>query len=108
MRSRPGLRLAATLVASVVGLLGTVGAPGAQVAPAQAPPAAAADVTPATAPAGTDPGTAPTEDAKAPAASQPSGEKSAPAGAATGQPKERFEPTEKVRADFDVSFPVDI
>ncbi len=38
----------------------------------------------------------------------------APDGAADGRPRtvgptpDRFEPTEKVRADFDVSFPVDI
>jgi len=40
--------------------------------------------------------------------SEPETGKSPPAEAATRPPKERFEPSEKVRADFDVSFPVDI
>ena len=42
----------------------------------------------------------------------PAGEKSAPPAATDRKPagasSGRFEPTEKVRADFDVSFPVDI
>jgi len=37
------------------------------------------------------------------------GDKSKPAApASSGPTPERFEPTEKVRADFDVSFPIDI
>ena len=111
-RSRRGVRLAMTLVAGTVVVLGAFGAPAAQETPVQAPPAAAPDVTPATAPAESEAGPASTDDAQeaTPAASQsqPAGEKPAPAGAATRPPKERFEPTEKVRADFDVSFPVDI
>jgi cytoskeletal protein RodZ len=43
---------------------------------------------------------------------RPAGDKAAPAAAPdrkpVGAPSGRFEPTEKVRADFDVSFPVDI
>jgi hypothetical protein len=45
---------------------------------------------------------------------QPAGDKAAPAGVADHKPgtseasSTHFEPTEKVRADFDVSFPVDI
>ncbi len=42
----------------------------------------------------------------------PEGDKAAPAAATDRKPASapsgRFEPTEKVRADFDVSFPVDI
>jgi hypothetical protein len=39
-------------------------------------------------------------DASAPSAAKPDGK--------VGPTRDRFEPTEKVRADFDVSFPVDI
>jgi hypothetical protein len=47
-----------------------------------------------------------------PPAPAPAGDKAAPATATDRKPASapsgRFEPTEKVRADFDVSFPVDI
>jgi hypothetical protein len=110
MRSSAGPRLAMMLVAGAIAVLGALGAPSAQETPVPAPPAAAPESTPAATPPATDAGPDSTEDAQAPASSraQPAGEKAAPAGAATRQPKERFEPTEKVRADFDVSFPVDI
>ena len=88
--SRRCLLLAMMLFAGCIAVLGAASAQ-------QAPPADAANATSAPEPA-----------ADAAAQPQPADEKSAPAGAATGQPKGRFEPTEKVRADFDVSFPVDI
>jgi hypothetical protein len=116
-RSRRYLGLAVALFA---GVLLAVTAIEAQESPgaAQAQPAA-------TAPAATGTGAAPAASGKPPAASQaptpatgeagatapappqPSatGPKVPPAGGKSG---ERFEPTEKVRADFDVSFPVDI
>jgi predicted lipid-binding transport protein (Tim44 family) len=70
-------------------------------APAQSQPAAPAAQDKAQPPASAPPaGRAPPADAKAPPASR------GPAG--TGQAQEHFEPTEKIRADFEVSFPVDI
>ena len=76
---------------------------------AQQPPQAAEKKTPtdATAPAPAAPAAAKPE---APAASTPAGsETPAPSkpAAAKGTPQ-RFEPTEKVRPDFDVAFPIDI
>jgi len=100
-RSSRGLALAFLAVGIVA-----VTATSAQQAPAsaQSTPVAPAKDAPASAPAGT---------AATPAASQPpAGAKPPPAGASRGstggQSPEHFEPTEKVRADFDVSFPVDI
>lgn len=43
--------------------------------------------------------------AQTPPATAPAGAPAAPAPAVS---PERFEPTDKVRADFDVSFPIDI
>lgn len=63
--------------------------------PATSPPAAAT----------TPPASGPTE-TTAPATAAPAAG-TAPA-AKPGRAQDRFEPTEKVRADFDVSFPVDI
>jgi hypothetical protein len=123
-RSRRSLGLAITLLA---GGIVAVGALEAQEAPgtAQSTPAAAAKEAPAPA----TPGTAavPTATTRAPApgpASVPApaaGHTAAPAQAsaqpppadaktpsASGKSGEHFEPTEKVRADYDVSFPVDI
>jgi len=100
--------LAITLVAGTAIVLGQFGAAGAQESPAQPQPAVAPEAKPATAAAGTDAGPASTSGEQAPAQSQPVGEKSTPAGEPARPPQERFEPTEKVRADFDVSFPVDI
>jgi hypothetical protein len=66
--------------------------------PASAPPAAAQSATGAPAASAASPtAEAP---APAPAAGKPAGP--------VGPTRDRFEPTEKVRADFDVSFPVDI
>jgi hypothetical protein len=74
---------------------------GAQETPAPVPPAPAAA-----------PGNAPASTAPAVPQPQPADAKSLPAGASrgttSGGSKDHFEPTEKVRADFDVSFPVDI
>jgi hypothetical protein len=77
-----------------------------QAAPATAAPPAATTVPAATAdaagtPAATaSPAPAASGDTPAPAAGKPGGK--------VGPTRDRFEPTEKVRADFDVSFPVDI
>jgi hypothetical protein len=46
------------------------------------------------------PAASPNAEAPAPSAGKPAGP--------VGPTRDRFEPTEKVRADFDVSFPVDI
>jgi hypothetical protein len=96
-RSSRSLRRAALLFAGVLA--------GVTVLRAQEPPAAlppvAAPPPPAAAPAGTNPA--------APAVAtdpKPAGKANEPP-ASTSTPS-RFEPTEKVRADFDVSFPVDI
>ena len=47
----------------------------------------------------------PPASAPAPAANPPA---TNPPAAKPGRTQDRFEPTEKVRADFDVSFPIDI
>ena len=61
---------------------------------------------PASTPAANTPTPAPNAPAAAtPAAATPA---AAPAVARPGRTQDRFEPSEKVRADFDVSFPVDI
>ena len=98
-RSRRSLRLALLLFAGVLAAVTVLRAqeaapPPADKAPEPAP--AAGKAAPAAATAGKD-GAAP-----AGAAQQP---RSAVPGAASPS---RFEPTEKVRADFDVSFPIDI
>ena len=104
-RSSRSLRLAALLfigVLSVATLLRAQEAPpasaGNQATPASAAGTDAADTAPDAAPDG-DPSAKPAADAPVGAADVP-----APA----GSPSARFEPTEKVRADFDVSFPIDI
>jgi hypothetical protein len=80
-------------LAGAVALLAVVGVLRAQepAAPAPAPPASTPAAPPAT-------GKSPAE----PAAT------SKPATGTPGRTQDRFEPTEKVRADFDVSFPIDI
>jgi hypothetical protein len=124
-RSKRSLGLATALFAG--GIVAVTGL-GAQETPAPAQPA------PATAPGHVPAPTAPeaatppvaarnasasttapgSPGAQAPAVSQPqpADAKSPPAGASRGTSgggsKDHFEPTEKVRADFDVSFPVDI
>lgn len=111
-RSRNGLRPLAVLLAGAAVALCAPGAAIAQETPRPAQPAAAADAAPATEPATGDTGAAApaaTQDpGQAAPGSQPADAKPAPGDAAARPPKERFEPTEKVRADFDVSFPVDI
>jgi nucleoid-associated protein YgaU len=103
-RSRRSLRLAVLL------FLGALAA--ATVLRAQEPPKATA--TPAApAPAG-EPAAEPPVAASAAGAegTAPESDKAAPAAETDRKPASassgRFEPTEKVRADFDVSFPVDI
>ena len=96
-RSRRSLRLALVVFAAV--LAGVTALRAQETPPASAPvqtpaPAAAATKTPAPS---EKPGTA--ADAEASRASPP---------APSGPSPARFEPTEKVRADFDVSFPIDI
>ena len=106
-RSKRDLRLAAALLMGAVAV------------------ATALDAEETTKPATAGPAPAPTESATAPAApavptdsqaapaepAAPAAVKPAPAAAPdrkAGPSPGRFEPTEKVRADFDVSFPVDI
>lgn len=67
------------------------------------------------APASTPAANTPTPASNAPATSAPAAATpaaatpaAAPAVARPGRTQDRFEPSEKVRADFDVSFPVDI
>jgi hypothetical protein len=73
-------------------------------APAQAPASQAAEQAP---------GDAQPEDGEAPPApaGAPAGEElpaAAPEARSTGPTPQRFDPSEKVRADFPVSFPIDI
>ena len=81
-----------------VALLAVVGVLRAQ-EPASPPPASAP--APAANPPATNPPAANPPASTAPAAATPPAAKS-------GRTQDRFEPTEKVRADFDVSFPIDI
>jgi len=114
-RSRRSLGLAIALLA---GGVVAVSAPGAQEAPKTAQPAPAATAKEAPAPATPGTAAAPTAATKATAAgqtaappqasSQPPPAADAKTPPARGKSGEHFEPTEKVRADFDVSFPVDI
>jgi hypothetical protein len=99
-RSRRNLVAAVALFAGGLVAVGALRAQEPQ-APAQPQPAAPAAEDKAQRPASAPPAgsTVPT-DAKVP----PAGRSPAPA----GQTQEHFEPTEKIRADFEVSFPVDI
>ena len=118
-RSRRSLGLAIALLAG--GIVAVTGL-SAQETPASAQPAPEAAQLPGSSgaqpPATVQPPTAaqapgssggPTQPATQP---QPADTKPPPAGAPTGgtggRSQDHFEPTEKVRADFDVSFPVDI
>jgi hypothetical protein len=96
MRSSRSLRLAALLFLGVLSVATVLRAQ------ESAPASAGKPATPASVP-GADAATTAREAA-------PDGESSAqPAAAAPkGSSPSRFEPTEKVRADFDVSFPIDI
>ena len=89
-------------VATVIAMLGR--------AYAADPPAAPSTTPAATAPAATPPATAAPTTGPTPAADTGEPATTAPATPATpGKSSSgRFEPTEKIRADFDVSFPVDI
>jgi hypothetical protein len=96
-RSSSNLRLAVLLF---LGALAAATALRAQEPSKATAPAPAPASEPATETAAEAEGTAPAGEKAAPATATDR----KPAGAASG----RFEPTEKVRADFDVSFPVDI
>lgn len=102
-RSSRSLRLAVLLFAGVLAVVTVLRAQ--ETPPPPAPPAAA--------------GTTPSQDSASVAASSqdaapapgddPAPRASAPASDPRAGPSPaRFEPTEKVRADFDVSFPIDI
>ncbi len=98
-RSSRRLRLTLLLFASVL-------AGQAMLRAQEAPePPAVSDVTPATAPSQPEDGAAPADGADAPSEAEEAATAAPPP---TGPSPGRFEPTEKVRADFDVSFPIDI
>jgi len=105
-RSSRNLRLA---VALFLGALAAATALRAQEPSKAAQPAPAPASEPVTDAAADPPAAASSEVAESTA---PEGDKAAPATATDRKPASapsgRFEPTEKVRADFDVSFPVDI
>ena len=95
MRSSRSLRLAVLMFAGVLAGITMLRAQ-------ETPPAPAAA-----------PSSAPVPAAAAPAAKEDAAQADAPARpanppASTAASPGRFEPTEKVRADFDVSFPIDI
>ena len=96
-RSSRSLRRAALLFAGVLA--------GITVLRAQEPPATPSPA-PAAGPATQEPA-AQEPAAPAPAADPKAADKTNPPATSTSTPA-RFEPTEKVRADFDVSFPIDI
>jgi len=96
-RSRRSLRLALLAFAGVLAVVTVLRAQETSPPPAQqGSPAPTASATNAPAPAETQ-GTA-----------ADAGTAQAKPAAPTGPSPPRFEPTEKVRADFDVSFPIDI
>jgi hypothetical protein len=95
-RSSRNLRRAVALFLGVLSMATVLWAQ--ERTPAPAPQPEAADAPRDAAPAGTA-ATRPDTDAPAPATDAP---------ASRGGSPTRFEPTEKVRADFDVSFPIDI
>jgi hypothetical protein len=96
MRSSRSLRLAVLLFLGVLSVATVLRAQEA------APASAGKPATPASTPgADAAPGG---ESSAQPAATAPDGAAPAPKGPSPS----RFEPTEKVRADFDVSFPIDI
>jgi cytoskeletal protein RodZ len=108
-RSSRDLRLAVVLFLG--GLAGVTALRAQEPVRTPSPAASPAASAPSREPAAETPAPAP---AASEAKSQPADDKTAPAGAAerkpgtTGSSSTHFEPTEKVRADFDVSFPVDI
>jgi hypothetical protein len=87
------------------------GAPPAGEAPPAATPPAAAEQTPAApdeTPVPADASATPAATPPTPSAADADDASAEAAPPAKGPSPNRFEPTEKVRADFDVSFPVDI
>jgi uncharacterized membrane protein len=103
-RSRRDLRLVVALLAGALAVVTALDAEEAPKPTADGPGPAAA-TGPATPAIPAKPESAPAEPV-APAADRPAA--SAAPDRKAGPPPGRFEPTEKVRADFDVSFPVDI
>ena len=97
-RSSRSLRRAALLFAGVLA--------GITVLRAQEPPATPSPE-PAAGPATPEPAAPASASAPTPAADPKAASKTNPPATSTSTPA-RFEPTEKVRADFDVSFPIDI
>jgi hypothetical protein len=116
-RSSRSLRVAVAMFAGVLAVATVLRAQETPPAPEAAPPAVPAGepVTESATPAEAGPGAskaAGAEDADAagaqpPSASGPTNAQPAPA-RPVGLTPGRFEPTEKVRADFDVAFPIDI
>jgi hypothetical protein len=102
-RSSRSLRLALLLLGGVLAVTGALRAQEAgRPAPAPAPAPEAAATT-----EGTEGAKGAKDEAvKQPAAAEPDAAEKAPP--PKGPSPNRFEPTEKVRADFDVSFPIDI
>ena len=100
-RSSRSLRLALLLLGGVLAVTGALRAQEAgRPAPAPAPEAEATTE-------GTEGAKGAKDEAvKQPAAAEPDAAEKAPP--PKGPSPNRFEPTEKVRADFDVSFPIDI
>ena len=98
-RSSRSLRLAVLVFAGVLAVAAALRAQ--ESPPASAPPAAGGPAPAATTGPSRDPEPAPGDDAVAAAAAPTADPRAGPSPA-------RFEPTEKVRADFDVSFPIDI
>ena len=100
-RSSRSLRLALLVLGGVLAVTGALRAQEAgRPAPAPAPEAAATTE-------GTEGAKGAKDEAvKQPAAAEPDAAEKAPP--PKGPSPNRFEPTEKVRADFDVSFPIDI
>jgi hypothetical protein len=102
-RSRRSLQRSLLLGAAV---LAGVTVLRAQETPPPAPPATPPAAEPGAPPARAD--EAPAVPANADAPAPPAGKSDGKAGGKVGPTRDRFEPSEKVRADFDVSFPVDI
>ena len=102
-RSRRSLRLVLLLLAGALAVATVLRAQEA------APPAADRTAVPAQGPGKPDPARDPADKDGAAPAGAPTDAAPQPRTAAPGASSpSRFEPTEKVRADFDVSFPIDI
>ena len=101
-RSKRNLQLALLMFAGVLSVVTVLRAQETPRTPAAEQPA-----TTAPSPAATSKEAAPTGETPAQPATAATGKATNPP-APTGSSPTRFEPTEKVRADFDVSFPIDI